>query len=113
MLLYYLGVERNKPARAGSKKGESKMIKFDERDSAFMTDGEVSIAMLNEIELLLNSVQNRSNPEQLEYMRDRVSSTLYRLSESGQEEANTIKNDAEQAAGEARYRQSVLGEEAF
>ena len=88
------------------------MIKFDERDSAFMTDGEVAVAMLTEVEQLLNSAQQRSNPEQLEYMLSRVYSTLYRLSEDGQEESSTLRMDAEQAAGEARYRKSVLGDEA-
>jgi hypothetical protein len=84
------------------------MIEFNEQDSALMTDVEAARAMLEEVELLLNSTQNRSNPEQLEYVLSRVNSTLYRLSEEGMEEAATRRMDAEQLAGEYRYRQSVL-----
>ncbi len=88
------------------------MLKFGMDDTIRMTELQVAVAMLEEVKMLLNSTQSRSNPLALDYAAARVESALYRVSEQGQYEASQARDDEDQAAGEERYRQSVLGEEA-
>ena len=107
-----LTTERKRRILRQEGKEDEAMFKFGMDDTLGMTELQVAVAVLREVQELLGSVQGRSNPAMLDYMAARVGSALYRVSEDGAREASEARIDAEQLAGESRYRRSVLGDEA-